>query len=184
MASALAEMVCNFTVGRAKYAAFDQPVRESLERATALRLQSLEDADADAEAYGAVAAALKLSRASETEQRDRRVALERALRRAADVPMGVAERCGDILALVEGLKGKSNTRVASDLHVAETFAIAAFESALANVKINVDLMTDAAAKERYLERMRAAQVRVSASRPSSAAHVAPLADSRASGVTT
>src|SRR5918911_713581 len=71
LGAGLVAMVCNYTVGREKYA----------------------DVDEDVEAYGSYSRAQSLPRESEEEQRARAVALDAAMRESTLVPLAVAERC-------------------------------------------------------------------------------------------
>lgn len=99
-------------------------------------------ADEDAAAYGRLAAALKLPRATETEQADRRSAIAAAARVAADVPLRTARTCRDIAAAAESLAGRSNVNAASDLVVAGLLAEAAGRGAALNVEVNLPSVDD------------------------------------------
>jgi len=94
--------------------------------------------DADAESYDAVVKAYK--HAKDTPDG----AVTNALKGATNLPLGVAERAGEITRIVERLRGVTNPRMASDLTVAAALARAAVEGALANVEINLESLSDEA----------------------------------------
>ena len=70
---------------------------------TGIQQQLTEAIDSDSLAYDAVVAAYKLPKASEPEQAARKAAIQRALRSATDVPLGVVRL--SVLALREAAAG-------------------------------------------------------------------------------
>jgi len=70
--------------------------------------------------------------------------VETAMKVAATVPLGVAEKCSAIGKLVDELKPITNPSMSSDLTVAGALARASITGALANVSINLESIKDQA----------------------------------------
>src|SRR5213592_653523 len=75
LGAGLVSMVCNFTVGRDKYADVEDEVRAVLDRSEELRAELGRAVERDVAAYGGYSAASKMPRESEEEQRARGEAL-------------------------------------------------------------------------------------------------------------
>jgi len=142
-------MVCSLTLGKAKYAEYQELMDELIAKAGALKNACLAAIDDDAAAYNRVGAALALPKQSPDEQEARRAALQAALKDAAGPPMALLVLCLDALRLTERAVGKSNASAASDLGVAALLLAAAARAAWLNVAANVKLIRDAAFNEQY-----------------------------------
>jgi formiminotetrahydrofolate cyclodeaminase len=92
-------------------------------------------ADADAEAYGAVLAAFRTPR----DDPGRRDGIRRALERAADVPLRIAEAGARVARLGARAADGGNPNLAGDLRAAVVLAEAAATAAAELVRINVGL---------------------------------------------
>jgi formiminotetrahydrofolate cyclodeaminase len=99
-------------------------------------------ADKDAEAYRDVMAAYKLPKGTPEEQHTWSVTLQKALERAADIPLEVARRSVYLMSLAEEALTNGNPNAASDALSAATSLHAAALSALANVDINAITFID------------------------------------------
>ncbi len=154
LAVALGEMVGNFTVGKKKYAAVEGEVRPALERLPELRGQLLELVDQDAEAYRAVGAAYGMDKDTDEEKERRAVAIEAALKAAAEVPRQVVLRVEEALGELPVLLEKGNANLASDVGVAAKLGMAAAECAWLNVEVNLALIEDADYVARLREEMK------------------------------
>jgi formiminotetrahydrofolate cyclodeaminase len=99
-------------------------------------------ADRDAEAYQAVMAAYKLPKKTPEEQHTWGLTLQKALERAADIPLEVARRSVYLMSLAEETLANGNPNAASDALSAATSLHAATLSALANVDINAITFID------------------------------------------
>src|SRR2546423_13718350 len=97
LGAGLVSMVCNYTVGREKYAEVDEEMRALLARSEELRRELERAVEHDVAAYGSYSAAQKLPRETDEERRAREEALDAALRESTIVPLGVAERCAEVL---------------------------------------------------------------------------------------
>jgi len=142
LAAALAQMVAGLTVGRKKYAAVEDEMKELGLRSAALvrRLKSLKDEDAAA--YALVSTAYKLPKDSPEQDVARTAAIQSALTTAAEVPLETARWCAEVAELASICAVKGNTNAASDAGVAALLAEASARGAAYNVRINVAAMPD------------------------------------------
>lgn len=145
LAAALAQMVSGLTVGRKKYAAVDEEMKELGLRANALvrRLKALKDEDAAA--YTLVSNAYKLPKDTPEQETARTAAIQAGLMKAAEVPLETARWCAEVAELAAICAVKGNTNAASDAGVGALLAEAAAKGAAYNVRINVTAMPDKAA---------------------------------------
>src|SRR5262245_9005623 len=92
-------MVCNFTVGRPKYADVDAQVRALLDKVLASQRRLVELADADATSYLGVREAYALPRGDDNERARRAEAIEQSMHGATDVPIATMEAAREVLNL-------------------------------------------------------------------------------------
>jgi formiminotetrahydrofolate cyclodeaminase len=160
LAAGLVSMVCNFTVGREKYADVEEEVQALLRRSEELRLQLEQAVEDDVAAYGGYSEASKLPRSTDGEQTARAAALDAALRESTLVPLGVAERCAELLELALRAAELGNRFLISDAAVGAELAAAARASAELNVRLNVGGIDDAAFADGVRSRLEAVRARV------------------------
>jgi glutamate formiminotransferase len=137
LAAALGEMVCGVTLKRKSYAAHYPVLEQTRARLGQLRERLLENADRDAASYEAVMAALRLPKATETEQATRAKTLEEANKVATVVPLETAELAAETASLLASLRAITIQQAASDLSVAERLAGTARQGAVENVRTNL-----------------------------------------------
>ena len=113
--------------------------------------QLVEAIDADSVAYDAVVAAYKLPRASDPEQTARKAAIQRAVRGATDVPLGVMRLSVVGLRHAKAVAQHGHRAAASDVGVAVALLNAGARGARLNVDINVGSLTDGS----YVEAVKA-----------------------------
>jgi formiminotetrahydrofolate cyclodeaminase len=142
LGAGLVSMVCQFTVGREKYADVDADMRRVLERSEELRGELQRAVDDDVAAYGSYSRASGMPRETEDEKRERGAALQAALRESTEVPLGVAERCAELLELAVEAAEKGNVYLISDAAVGAEMAAAARASAELNVRLNAGGLED------------------------------------------
>jgi formiminotetrahydrofolate cyclodeaminase len=155
LGSALVSMVCNLTAGKPKYAAHEALVRDVLTKSGELTAKLLEAVQRDTDAFDAVIAAFGLPKETDAQKAERSVAIQAAYKAAVASPEATAECCLAVMRLAESLVGKSNANAASDLAVGATQAHAGLKGALANVRINLPSIKDAAytaEKRAWMER--------------------------------
>jgi formiminotetrahydrofolate cyclodeaminase len=154
-ACALGEMVLGLTLGREKYAAVQAELAPMLPDLTALRLEFLRLADEDSRAYASYMEAMRLPKGNAQEQEQRTLAMRRAARRAAEVPLRTAAASVEASRRLAVLAAKGNPNARSDAIVGALHAWTALQGATLNVQANLDGMGDAAlaqAMRRDLER--------------------------------
>ena len=137
LASCLAVMVANLTIGKKKYAASEAELRKVKSQAEAARRELLALGRADSEAFEAVLKASRLPQGTSAEQSEREKALQSAMLGAARVPVRTAEVCLDVARCAAEAARLGNVQAVSDAGVAGLLAIAAGEGALLNVEINL-----------------------------------------------
>lgn len=154
LGAALIMMVANHTIGKARYAEFEELNRDVLAEAEVLRVRLLEGMDRDAEAFGKVAEAYALPKGSDA----RAEAIGRASVEAARAPLAVMEDSLTALRLARSMKGRSNSMLESDIIVAARSLHAGILSAEINVEANLPAIqrTDAALADEL--RSRAASI--------------------------
>jgi glutamate formiminotransferase len=143
MAAGLAGMVATMSRGKKAYLQYESQLSAAIARLAPLREELKAAIDADAESYNVVMKAYKAAR----ESADGGRTINDALRQAASVPLGVAERAAEIARMATELKPISNPNMASDLITSIALAGAAIEGALANVAINLDSMKPESAED-------------------------------------
>ena len=142
LASALASMVGNLTVGKKKYAAVEADVLVALEKLAGVRERLLELVDEDAEAFGPLAAAYRMPKETPGERAAKNAALQAALVDACEVPLEIMRACAEVIALCEFLAANGSRLALSDVGVGALFAGAALQGASLNVFANVASMDD------------------------------------------
>jgi formiminotetrahydrofolate cyclodeaminase len=142
LAASLSEMVANLTIGKKRFEAVEDEMKDIAAMATLLRKKLLEDIDNDSEAYQKVMAAFQFPKDTEEEKKQRTQAIQDALKKAALVPLSVAEDALKIMALAENVIKKGNPNAATDGAVGAMMARTAALAALYNVKINLSAIKD------------------------------------------
>jgi len=111
---------------------------------TGLRQQLTDAIDADAAAYDLVVAAFRQPRATPQDQEARKAAIQRALRAATDVPLGVMRVATSALEQAAIVAANGHKPAASDVGVAAALLAAAVDGARLNVETNLEGVDDAA----------------------------------------
>ena len=113
--------------------------------------------DADSSAYGQVVSAYRQPKATEAEKAARKAAIERALRIATDVPLGVMRLSVDALKHAPQVAAHGHRAASSDVGVALALLQAGLEGARLNVRVNLGGISDRA----YVEAVTAESERLS-----------------------
>ncbi len=141
LGQALASMVINFTIGKFKYARFQDDLVEYLEESESLRRKFLDLVDLDVEAFNT-----------------------KDYSKALEVPLMVARFCFEGMNLIPELVKKGNVNLISDVAVAAQLLESAFCAACVNVEINLEILgnkklamklrKELAKKEKVVKRIR------------------------------
>jgi len=119
MGASLVSMVVNFTLGKPKYAQYENELKKILEKSEKLRGEFLNLVDLDVLAYKS-----------------------KNIRDALDVPFMVCRLCFEGIRLCPPLITKGNVNLISDVAVAAILLESAFSCAYFNVEINLKSLKD------------------------------------------
>jgi formiminotetrahydrofolate cyclodeaminase len=142
LAAGLTEMVANLTIGKKGYEAVAEEMNDIVGKTTALREKLTAAIDRDAEAYSDVMAAFKLPKATDQEKGLRKLAVQKAFKHAALVPLEVANQAVEVIDLAGRAVDSGNKNAVTDGLVAAMNARTAALAALYNVKINLGSIED------------------------------------------
>ena len=137
-AAALGMMVTNLTIGKKKYADYEEEVKAVRDRLEGLRDQLIDLVDGDAVAFEPLSKAYSIPK----DDPERDTIMENALYEASVVPMSIMETVLAAAKELEVLVEKGSKLAVSDVGVGILFAQAAIEGASLNVYINTKSMKD------------------------------------------
>ncbi len=142
IASALAAMVANLTLGKKGY----EPHEELMQYISDVALQQKEmfvaDIDRDSDAYDSVFACFKMPKTTDEEKAARSAAIQEATKYAALVPMQVARNAYKLMTIIVDVARLGNRNAVTDACVAMMSARSAVLGALMNVRINLGSLKD------------------------------------------
>lgn len=153
--AALTRMVAELTIGKPKYAEYNNEMELVLEEMKAVNTNLMECIDRDTEAFNQVSAVFDLPKQTDEDKQNRRAAMQAALKYATEIPFETMEFIVEGIHLTAKAVGKSNTNAASDLGVAALTMKAGLCGAWLNVRINLSGVKDEAFKEDYTNRGKA-----------------------------
>ncbi|HDS59962.1 MAG TPA: methenyltetrahydrofolate cyclohydrolase [Thermoplasmatales archaeon] len=139
MGAALAEMVCNLTLGKDAYADVQEEVSRVQAACREHRRRLISLVDEDASAFDQVMVAFKMPKGEE-----RSSAIQVGYRKAASVPLETARHCLGVLEQAATIARIGNRNSITDAGVSALMAHAALHAALLNVKINLSGIRDRA----------------------------------------
>ena len=150
---ALSRMVAGLARGKKGYEGAEAELAQLESRAKKIqaRLEAL--IDEDARAYDAVMEAMRLPKSTEKEKAARVEAMQRAYRKATEVPLETMERCVEALELAEAAVKKGNRGAVTDAAVAVLLAESAIRGASLNCSINIASIRDEAFRTEAEERV-------------------------------
>ena len=149
LGAALTAMVCGLTVGKKKYAEFQELAEEAQKKATDLKARFVDVMDRDTEAFNVVSAAFGMPKETDEEKAARSAAIQKGLEGCTKTPFEMMELAVETLELTASILGKSNDSAASDLGVSALSLRAAIQGAWLNVLINIGSLKDTALAEDY-----------------------------------
>jgi formiminotetrahydrofolate cyclodeaminase len=127
-------------------------------------------ADRDAAAFATVIAAYRLPKTTDEEKAARQAGIQQALRQATGVPLETLQMAARALDEAVHVARHGNRSAASDVGVAVLLLSAAAEGAMANVRVNLESLSDQAFRGHTEE-----EARVASERAASATAAARLA---------
>ena len=142
LAAALAQMVAGLTIGKKKYVAVENEMKEAALKAAALGNQLASLVKRDAEAYALVSEAHKLPKEPAEASARRAETITSALLKAAEVPLETARAALGVAEIAALVAEKGNTNAVTDAGVAALLAEAACKGADYNVRVNVSALED------------------------------------------
>ena len=142
IASALAAMVANLTIGKKGYELHEELMRHISGVALQQKGAFVEDIDRDSEAYDKVFACFKMPKGTDEEKALRSAAIQEATKHAALVPMQVARNAYELMTVIMDVARLGNRNAVTDACVALMSARTAVLGALLNVRINLGSIKD------------------------------------------
>lgn len=140
--SGLAAMVASFTIGRKKFADFEENAIAVRDAELALTEKLKAQIDKDTEAFNLVAAAFKLPKATDEEKAERSRAIQAGTLVSTEVPFETMVLALEALKTAEKLLTGFNDGAASDLGVAAFNLLTCVRGAWLNVGINIGSLKD------------------------------------------
>lgn len=138
LAASLGQMVAGLSGKKKSQAAHVEALRAAAAELQEAGERMAAAIDRDAASYEAVLAAFRQPQGTPEEQRAREEAIQQATKRAAEVPLEVAEAAAEIHERLGQLEAISSPSMRSDLRVGRLMAAAAARGALENVAINLE----------------------------------------------
>ena len=142
VASALAAMVANLTIGKKNYEEHEELMNHIASLALREKDVFITDIDRDSEAYDAVFTCFKMPKATDEEKAARSAAIQEATRHAALIPMEVARKALEVMPVIADIARLGNRNAITDACVAMMAARSAVLGALLNVRINLGVLKD------------------------------------------
>lgn len=151
LATALASMVGNLTVGKKTYAAVEDEAKEALIQLEEQRNKFVELIDKDAQAFEPLSRAYRLPRATSEELAHKNKVMQQALVGATEVPLEIMEICAQVITTSKFLAHNGSRLALSDVGVAVLFAKAALKGASLNVYANASSMANEVQARSYIQ---------------------------------
>ena len=156
---ALTKMVGHLTVGKKKFRALEEEVKNEygdiLNTFGTYKEELITLIDKDTEAYNLVMAAFKLPKESEEEKAIRSVEIEKATIVATEIPYRIAVLSLEALKELDTILENCNKNTLTDLAVGALLLYAGLEGSLLNVKINIPGLTDQEVIDEYTKKVKA-----------------------------
>ena len=149
LGAALSAMVSALTLGRKKYADYQELAESANAAASALKEKFLVAMDHDTAVFNKFGDAMALPKNTDEEKAIRSQKMQEALVECTESPYHMMELCVKALELCETLVGKTNANAMSDLGVSALSLGAAIRGAWLNVLINVGGIKDEAMANHY-----------------------------------
>jgi formiminotetrahydrofolate cyclodeaminase len=142
MAAGLISMVCNLSIGKKQYAAFEDEAREILAQSEARRAELERLAQEDIDVFNRLMSAYRLPRVTDADAASRRAAIQAVTRLATETPIKIARAIAALVPLLAPLTRSGNRAAVSDAGAAALLIQSAVPAALLNVEINLAGLED------------------------------------------
>lgn len=144
MAAGLCAMVGRLTAGKEKYRDMWAAMESMIRAAERLKGHLMELIDADTDAYNSVVTAFRLPKNSTEEKHARDRAIQKATRKAAEVPLATLRAVAEVVPLAASAVTQGNPNCITDAGTSVQLLRAAAMGAAYNVRINLGSLRDAA----------------------------------------
>ncbi|AGY74463.1 cyclodeaminase/cyclohydrolase family protein [Clostridium autoethanogenum] len=155
MASALASMVFNLTIGKKEYLEYDDSIKKnidtSLEEVSLCKKDFLNFMEKDTDAFLSLMKAYKMPKKTEEEIKFRKEAIKKGNENAQNIPFEVAKSAYKLYSYIAIAVNYGNKNAISDAGVAASLTETAIEGALLNVKINIQGIKDEVYKKKMTD---------------------------------
>lgn len=141
-AMGLMMMVADLTIGKEKYADYQEVCQTAKRRGEELYKLLAAAVDKDTDAFNLVSDAFKMPKLTTEEKAARSKAIAEGTMAATEVPYSVMQYAYEGMLLAETMVGRSNPNAASDLGVCVLNLMSAIKGAWLNVKINLPGVKD------------------------------------------
>ncbi len=142
VAAALSSMVANLTIGKKRYAEYEEEMKNIVREANILRSKLMKLMEDDEKAFNEIMEALKLPKNTPELEKLRKNKIEEATKKASIVPMNTAQLCLEVLKLSKVVTEKGNRNAITDGACSAYFAHSAMMGAIMNVMINLKSIQD------------------------------------------
>lgn len=153
VAAALVQMVAGLTIGKKKYAAVEDEMKEVGEKAAALAMKLSALVKKDADAFTSVSEAYKLPKETDMEKTERAAEIEKALLGAAEVPLETTRACCEVTRLAAVCAQRGNQNALTDAGVAALLAASGARGGAYNVLINLKSLSESPASRRMRDEL-------------------------------
>ncbi len=141
--ASLGAMVCEFTLGKKKYADVEERIKELLRQINSSRDKLFELMQKDVDVFhNEMNKAYSMPKETEEQKQQRKLAIEQACKACVTPPVEISRECVKLLRLLKELAEKGNTMLISDIGVACELIRASFSGAKLNVEINLKYIGD------------------------------------------
>lgn len=154
LAASLIEMVANLTLSRPDYSDWHAEMEKIVSLMQEKRTILLDYIDLDVKAFDQVMSAYRLPKNTVEEKEKRSQTIQEALKQAARVPYETCRHLKEILKQAVAVAQWGNINAISDVVSAAELAEGAFNSAKANVLINLKSLKDEKFKENLLHELK------------------------------
>ena len=144
----LCAMAGQFTLGKKKYAAYEEDIRGMLDKAEDLRQRFLRLVEDDAAAFEPLSKAYRVPK----DDPGRAEILEKATAGACAAPLKMLGACAESVELLEEMAEKGSVMMLSDVGCGALLCRAGIESAAMNVYINTGALKDRTMAEEFDKR--------------------------------